>query len=72
MKELRNDVDHEANFENLEEAKNYYMPNLEECPECMEYAEEIQEAKSLEDLAEVLNRYTDRFEDGRFHNVVEF
>ena len=71
MKELKNNVDYEAVFENLEEAKKYYMPNLKEFPEEKEYAQEIKESKNLEELADVLNRYTDIYSDGRNHFVKE-
>ena len=72
MKELKNNVDYETVFENLEDAKKYYMPNLEEFSECKEYAEEIEDSKTLEELADVLNKYTDVFSDGRNHFVKEF
>lgn len=87
MKELRNNVDTEVTFNNLEDAKNWYMPkyNLpcqkEEylgddyelyCEQFKEYKEEIRAAESLEKLARVLNSYTDTFEDGRTHKVVVF
>lgn len=72
MKELRNNVDYEAVFTNLQKAKYYYMPNLEEFSECVEYAKEIEEAESLEELAQVLNKYTDIFGDGREYVVKEF
>ena len=72
MKELKNNVDYETVFENLEDAKKYYMPNLEEFPECKEYAEEIEDSKTLEELADVLNKYSDVFSDGRNHFVKEF
>ena len=72
MKELRNNVDFEVVFTDLQKAKNYYMPNLEEFPECKEYAKEIEESETLEELAEVLNKYTDTYSDGRHHTVKEF
>ena len=72
MKELKNNVDYETVFKNLEEAKKYYMPDLKEFPECEEYSQDIKYCKSLEELAEVLNRYTDTFSDGRNHFVKEF
>ena len=72
MKKLKNNVDYEAAFENLEDAKKYYMPNLKEFPECTEYAKEIKDAETLEELAEVLNKYTDTYNDGRHHTVKEF
>lgn len=72
MKELRNNIDKDATFTDLQEAKNYYAPNLEEFPECKKYSKEIEEAETLEELAKVLNKYTDAFGDGRNHTVKEF
>lgn len=87
MKELRNNWDENAAFEKLEDAKNYYLPKEEKpcekdeylgddyegfCKQYEEYKEEITAAETLEELAAVLNRYTDTFEDGREHKVVEF
>ena len=72
MKELRNYVDYDAVFTDLQKAKDWYMPNLEEFPECTEYAKEIKDAETLEELAEVLNKYTDTYNDGRLHTVKEF
>lgn len=71
MTELKNNVDWEAVFTDLDAAKKYYSPDLDEFPECKEYAEEIQNAADLWELAEVLNRYTDIFSDGRYHEVEE-
>lgn len=72
MKELRNNIDKDTTFTDLREAKNYYAPNLEEFPECKEYTREIEGAGTLEELAKVLNKYTDTFGDGRNHTVKEF
>lgn len=72
MKELRNSVDYEARFTDLEEAKRYYVPDLDEFPEEAEYAKEILEAESMEELADVLNKYTDEFDNGSEYKVVEF
>ena len=72
IKELRNNYDYEISFTDLEEAKKYYMPNLFEFPEEKEYAEEIKNADSLEELARVLNRYTDIFDNGSSWFVKEF
>ena len=72
MKELRNNFDKEVAFDDLNKAKNYYMPNTEEFSEGKEYAQEIEEAETLEELADVLNKYTDIFSDGRNHFVKEF
>lgn len=72
MKKLINNVDSEAVFYDLQEAKNYYMPNLKEFPEEADYAKEIEDANTLEKLAEVLNKYTDIFSNGSHHFVKEF
>lgn len=72
MKELRNNVDYDAVFTDLQKAKDWYMPDVEEFPECAEYAKEIKDAETLEELAKVLNKYTDLFGDGRHHVVKEF
>lgn len=71
MKELRNKWDQELCFESLEKAKHYFRPDLEEFPEEKEYAEEINNSESLEELAEVLNRYTDRLGNGTEYYVYE-
>ena len=72
IKELRNSLDDRLYFEDLEKAKEYYMPNLNEFPECFEYAEEIQNAETLEELSNVLNKYTDVFDNGSRYYVREF
>lgn len=71
MKELKNNVDYEAVFADLNEAKQYYLPDLDEFPDEREYFEEIQKSEDLEELSQVLNRYTDIFSDGRLHEVCE-
>ncbi len=87
MKELRNNLDKAITFEKLEDAKNYYLPKQtkpchkdeylgddyeEFCRQYEEYKEEITASETLEELADVLNSYTDTFEDGREYKVVEF
>ena len=87
MKELRNNVDTEVVFTKLEEAKNWYLPKADVpcekdeylnddyesyCKEFAEYKKDIEQTETLEELAEVLNRYTDTFGDGREGKVVEF
>ena len=86
MKELKNNVDTEAAFTELEEAKKWYLTKdvlrtKEEylgddyktfCKEFAKYKKEIEQSETLEELAEVLNRYTDTFSDGRENKVVEF
>lgn len=86
MKELRNKFDKEAVFTDLEKAKNYYYPeddkacerdeytgsNYEEyCKDYEEYKEEIMKAENLEELADVLNKYTDEFNNGTEYFVEE-
>lgn len=86
MKILKNNVDTEITFTDLQEAKNWYLPkenipctkeeylddDYEEfCKQFSEYKEEIEQSETLEELADVLNRYTDDFDDGREHKVVE-
>lgn len=71
MKILKNSYDSEVEFDNLEDAKRYHMPDLAELPECAEYAKEIESAESLEELADVLNEYTDRFGNGSAYTVKE-
>lgn len=72
MKELRNSIDYEARFTDLAEAKHYYAPDLAEFPEETEYAREISEAESLEELADVMNKYSDEFDNGSSYSVAEF
>lgn len=78
--------DKEAVFTDLEKAKNYYYPednkafardeytgsNYEEyCKDYKEYKEEIMKAENLEELADVLNKYTDEFDNGTEYFVEE-
>ena len=87
MKELRNSYDKENVFDDLNKAKRYYISDLEipcsedeylgdnyeiYCSEWNEYKKELEFAESLEKLAEVLNKYTDIFSDGRNYFVKEF
>lgn len=86
MKELRNNIDKDAAFSDLQDAKNYYSLDENALSEedypgdnfndylskAKDYNKEINEASTLEELATVLNRYSDLFEDGRYHTVVEF
>lgn len=78
-----NSFDKEAEFESLEEAKEYYYPEMELTEEDYtgdnfteylktweEYREGIKEAKSLHELADVLNRYSSEFQNGSEWNVV--
>lgn len=61
---LKNRRDDSIGFEKLEAAKKYYAPDLDEFPEAAEYERDIEMADNLEQLADVLNKYTDRFGDG--------
>ena len=42
------------------------------CKEFTEYKKEIEQSETLEELANVLNKYTDTYQDGRENKVVEF
>lgn len=79
-----NSFDKEAEFENLEEAKKYYYPEMKMTEEDYtgdnfteylksweEYKKGIKEAKSLQELADVLNRYSSEFDNGSSWEVVE-
>ena len=85
MKEVRNNVDKTIIFSDLGEMKKYYLPKnnipcvKEEylgddyekfCEQYSNYKKEIEKAETLEELTDVLNRYTDIFEDGRIHKVI--
>lgn len=83
MKILKNSFDKETTFTSLEAAKKYYLPEDAELSKedyvgkdyqaddaaWREYRGEIEEAESLEELAEVLNRYSDRFGNGSSWSV---
>lgn len=81
---LVNDFDKEVEFESLEEAKKYYYPEMEMTEEDYsgdnfaeylkkweEYKKGIKEAKSLQELADVLNKYSDEFGNGSSWEVVK-
>ena len=77
FRELRNNFDKEICFSNLEDAKAYYTPSLEECSETTDdrftdYIEKIKDAESLDELADVLNEYTDVCNNGSTWYVREF
>lgn len=86
IKELRNSFDKEVAFEDLNKAKNYYIPDSdipcsedeylgddyeEYCIKYGKYKRGLEEAESLEELAEVLNRYSDDFDNGSQYYVKE-
>ena len=77
--ELRNKYDTEISFDDLAEAKSYFLPkeeipcdpeeflgeNYESfCTAFKAYKTEIKAASNLEELADVLNRYSDEFGNG--------
>lgn len=79
-----NSFDKEAEFESLEEAKKYYYPEMKMAEEDYtgdnfaeylkaweEYKKGIKEAKSLQELVDVLNRYSDEFQNGSEWNVID-
>lgn len=78
-----NSFDKEVKFESLEEAKKYYYPEMELTEEDYtgdnfteylkaweEYKRGIKEAESLQELADVLNRYSSEFQNGSEWSVV--
>ena len=83
---LLNNFDKEVSFENLEEAIKYYLPQSDiPCTEdeylgndyktfCFlfeNYKYLISTCNTLQELAEVLNCFSDTFSDGRVHEVVD-
>ena len=77
--ELRNKFDREISFDNLQEAKKYFYPKTEKpcepeeylgdnyesyCKVFQAYKVEIKAARTLDELADVLNRYSDAFDNG--------
>lgn len=81
---LINDFDNEINFENLEDAKKYYLPEneipciLEEylgddyesyCIQYKQFKADISNANSLIELADILNTYSDIFLNGSEYTV---
>ena len=84
MKELRNNFDKEITFEDLNKAKHYYIHDSKipcsqdeylgedynnYCLKWNEYKKELEVAESLEELADVLNKYTDYFDNGSEYYV---
>ena len=84
MKILKNGFDQEVWFDDLEMAKSYYAPveqlqeneflgdNFENyVKQYNECIQEFDEAKTFEELAIVLNKYTDMFDNGSEWRVVD-
>lgn len=75
MKILKNSFDKDINFDNLEEAKKYYLKSAEQLEELdndedeIERNKEIESAENLEELADVLNKYTDLLDNGSHWSV---
>lgn len=74
MKELKNNFDKEISLKSLEEAKKYLKPNSDfaEVEHFAEYSAELEESETLEELSDVLNKYTDIFGNGSEWYVYEF
>lgn len=81
---LVNDFDKEVEFESLEEAKKYYYSEMKMTEEDYsgdnfaeylkaweEYKKGIKETKNLQELADVLNKYSDEFQNGSNWKIVE-
>lgn len=86
MKVLVNSLDKEIRFTEIKKAKKFYIPSEElpcsedeylgedypkYCKQWAEYKKELEEAADLEELADVLNRYTDIFDNGSTWKVKE-
>lgn len=75
MKILKNSFDKDINFDNLEEAKKYYLKSAEQLEELdndedeIERNKKIESAENLEELADVLNTYTDLLDNGSHWSV---
>lgn len=75
MKILKNSFDKDINFDNLEEAKKYYIKSAEQLEELdndedeIERNKKIESAEDLEELADVLNTYTDLLDNGSHWSV---
>lgn len=64
--------DPDAEFNDLEEAKNYMIPDVDfDDDDYNEYIEELKNADTLEELAHIWNANTDRFNDGSSFDVKE-
>lgn len=69
-KEIKNSFDKDINFDNLKEAKEYYLISEEQLKELgngedeIERNKEIESAENLEELADVLNKYSDICDNG--------
>jgi len=87
MKELRNNFDKETTFTDVQDAKSYYLKSVgvlcsedeyigddygDYCVQFCEYCTDINNSETLEELADVLNNYTDIFGNGSEYSVVEF
>mgnify|MGYP000979381026 CR=1 FL=1 len=75
MKILKNSFDKDISFDNLDKAKNYYLKSAEQLEELdndedeIERNKEIESAENLEELADVLNKYTDLLDNGSHWSV---
>lgn len=80
IKTLKNNYDKEIEFENLEETKAYFLTQEEQLKELIDNYEgddfeynkkrvlqreqDIKDANDLEELADVLNDYSDNYDNG--------
>lgn len=73
MRELVRSNDKEFKVTSLEDAKYYFIPDLidyEGVKGLEDYYEELKNAESLEDFADIWNRNTDKYEDGSTLEVI--
>lgn len=80
IKTLKNNYDKEIEFENLEEAKAYFLISEEQLKDLtdnyegddfeynkkrvLQREQDIKDANDLEELADVLNDYSDNYDNG--------
>ena len=72
MKELRNKSDHGEWFTSVDKANAYFhfyepMDRLEN-----EFNKELETCDTLEEIARLLNKYTDTLGDGTEYEVIEY
>lgn len=71
MKVLTRSNDYESRFDDVQKAKEHYSIDVKEFPELAEFEQDLTNAETLEEVAVVLNKWTDYF-DGAGYKVKEF
>lgn len=71
MKEIRNKYDVELRIETVEKAKNYFVTN-ENDEDSVKFNIELNESENLEEIVNVLNKYSDLIGDGSEYYINEY